>query len=307
MRARQERPDLVAEGRPGWLSLGSEIRARRLPLSLLAVACLFAPTETRAAGGDCGRRLASYSAGRRGAGQPLQLRHAEGGTLYYFGAVHSLDPGDPQFDRIERAFAETEPTLVFHEGHASAVGQDREATIRTHGEAGLVRMLAARAGLPVEPLEPPAEDEVGYLADRFGPDKVQLFFLLREATMLRGRHRLGRNDLEAAVGDLLANRALPGIAPKITDLDTLDRAFWRHWPYPRRWWQAGLAWFDPYATSASTGGVFTNEIARASAELRDLHMVRVLSRAVLAGERVFAVIGRDHIGMQAPALRCVLE
>ena len=47
-------------------------------------------------------------------------------------------------------------------------------------------------------------------------------------------------------------------------------------------------------------------INAASSEARNAHMYRVLSRAALSGERVFAVVGRNHVPMQAEALRCAL-
>ncbi len=36
-------------------------------------------------------------------------------------------------------------------------------------------------------------------------------------------------------------------------------------------------------------------------------MLEVISDAVLDGGRVFAVVGRNHVPMKAPALRCALE
>ena len=36
-------------------------------------------------------------------------------------------------------------------------------------------------------------------------------------------------------------------------------------------------------------------------------MYKVLTKAVREGNRVFAVVGRNHIPMQEPALRCTLK
>ena len=69
---------------------------------------------------------------------------------------------------------------------------------------------------------------------------------------------------------------------------------------------APSAWFDPAADDAVTGGRFMAAINAASSEVRDVHMYRVLARAARSGERVFAVVGRNHVPMQAEALRCAL-
>lgn len=45
---------------------------------------------------------------------------------------------------------------------------------------------------------------------------------------------------------------------------------------------------------------------RRSRSARNVHMFRVLTKAAMRGERVFAVVGRNHVPMQAPALRCAL-
>ena len=72
-------------------------------------------------------------------------------------------------------------------------------------------------------------------------------------------------------------------------------------------WEAPAAWFDPRSSSSKTGGIFTNEVNQRSSGYRDLHMYELLAKAALAGKRVFAIVGRDHVPMQAPALRCALQ
>ena len=93
----------------------------------------------------------------------------------------------------------------------------------------------------------------------------------------------------------------------IRSITELEESFWKYWDYPHLWWEAKPEWFNSYYESARTGGVFTNEIARASSEFRNRHMFQVLAKAVREGHRVFAVVGRGHVPMQTPALRCALE
>ncbi|MBA3321606.1 MAG: hypothetical protein H0T45_09230 [Pyrinomonadaceae bacterium] len=49
------------------------------------------------------------------------------------------------------------------------------------------------------------------------------------------------------------------------------------------------------------------EINQESSGYRNLHMFRVLAQAAREGKKVFAVVGRNHVPMQAPALRCALR
>jgi hypothetical protein len=81
----------------------------------------------------------------------------------------------------------------------------------------------------------------------------------------------------------------------------LDSAYRKYWKDPANWWDAPARWFDPLASSADTGGVFMNDINRMSSEYRDRHMYRLLAQAALEGNRVFAVVGRNHVPMQRKA------
>lgn len=281
----------------------------RWPLCLgLLLATRLAAAEPETLIEHCAERLRAYSEWSLGAAgrSRLDLATSSGGSLTYLGAVHSLDVGHLQFARIEEVFAEVEPTLVFYEGHDWAIASSREEAIREFGESGFLRFLAAARGIPAYSLEPSARYEVGHLSERFAPEQVQLFFLLRDAARLRDRQGLTEREIRLALEEALA-RPKPGLRTPIRTLDDLEETFWRYWRYPSRWWEVPSAWFNPFLTSARTGGLFTNEVARASGELRDRHMYGALARAVLDGHAVVAVVGRDHLPMQAPALRCALE
>lgn len=99
---------------------------------------------------------------------------------------------------------------------------------------------------------------------------------------------------------------MKGFETVMPDLAALDTAYRKYWTEPAQWWQAPSTWFDPGRTAAETGGKFTNDINRMSSEFRDLYMYQTLAKAALAGNKVFAVVGRNHVPMQEQALRCAL-
>lgn len=92
-------------------------------------------------------------------------------------------------------------------------------------------------------------------------------------------------------------RALFGDVALMSDVDDLADLYERHFG-SREWWTAETKWFDPGRTSAETGGIFTNEINRQSSQYRDAHMARLLGEAIREGERVMAVVGRNHVPSQ---------
>jgi len=238
----------------------------------------------------------------------LDLVSSSKGRLYFLGAGHSSDPADPQFLKIEQAWSKVKPTIAFYEGPNRPIAATREETIKQAGESGFVRFLAARDGIPFVTLEPPPQDEANFIIQKFSPEKVMLFYVLREAQRLRERRKMSEPEIRVAITQLLERVAKAKVFEKpFANLDELDAAYKRYWKSPAHWWQAPSAWFDPLNSSAKTGGIFTNEINQMSSGYRNMHMYKILSKAVIDGEKVFAVVGGDHIPMQAAALHCALK
>ena len=130
--------------------------------------------------------------------------------------------------------------------------------------------------------------------------------MTRQAQQIRDREHLSEGAIRENIGNLLERaKFLRGIGNVITSLAELDSAYRQYWGTSSQWWNAPAQWFDPLLKSAETGGLFTNDVNRRSSEIRNLNMFRVLSEAATK-DRVFAVVGRNHVPLQADALRCEL-
>jgi hypothetical protein len=271
---------------------------------LVPVHATNAPDDSLSA---CDRRVIPYSARDQVKDGTFLLERSTraGGVLLYYGAAHSRDPQHPQFAEIEARWKGLKPTVAFYEGPARPIADSATDTIMRFGESGYVRWLARRDGARVERLEPEVQSEVAYLLEDFPPEQVKLFFVLRETSRLREAERMTEQELSTAITALLARAAaLKGIDQVITSVEELQNAYRKYWSEPANWWQAPSRWFDP--TPADVGGIFTNSVNMASSHFRNLHMYRILAREALGGERVFAVVGSNHVPMQRPALECAL-
>ena len=258
------------------------------------------------ASADCADQVLHYGSWRATPSQQWDYR-AERLTL--LGAEHVRDPSHSQFPRIVAAFREAAPTLIFFEGPDRGIGNDADETIRTRGESGYVRFLAHQANVPTRSLEPSPGQQIGLLMGQFPADQVLLFFVLRETARLRERDHLSGPALDSAVSSLLSRSADMarggGMALPFSDLAGLEAAARRYWP-DRDWRSFPANWFAPAAAGTDSGGLFLAAVNRADSTNRDRHMVRQMVDAVRSGERVFAVVGRNHVPMQAPALACAL-
>ena len=278
--------------RPAWLR------------AALCVAALQAAPSLQAA---CLDLLWSYQTPLSRSETALDLVAPGSGRLTYRGAYASRDPRHPQFTTLLDDWRAAAPTLAFHEGPERPPGESAAQAIRGAGEAGLVRHMAERDGVRLARLEPSPQTEVDVRVRQFGAERVKLFYVLREVARARDRDGLDAAQLATATGRWLqqvAAQRFPQFAGGFSTIAELDAIYTRLWPGLGPWWQVPTEWFDPLRSAAASGGLFTNDIQRLSSRFRDRYMFEQLVAGVRRGERVFAVVGRDHVAAQAAALRC---
>src|SRR5262245_25533548 len=87
----------------------------------------------------------------------VEIAHRDS-RLLLFGGRHSSDPADAMFAQLEAAFRELAPNFALHEGTPPHPEREREIAIRRHGEAGLLRHLAARAGIDTASMDIPLDE-----------------------------------------------------------------------------------------------------------------------------------------------------
>ncbi len=219
--------------------------------------------------------------------------------LLLFGGRHSSDPADPMFDQIEAAFVQLAPGFALHEGTPPAVETDREIAIRRHGEAGLIRHLAARIGIDTGSMDIPLAKEARLLRRAIGPSEALVFLVVRQLASFN--RKTARMDFDGYFAEFFAH-----IAPAL-ELATID------WPLieaeHRRVLGRPLA--PRRVTAIETDPRYddlpTQRIARWSNRRRDEYMLGRLLAALAEHERVFATVGVSHAVMLEPALRAAIE
>ncbi len=240
--------------------------------------------------------FAEYSAIRHTAPYLVSLTRGQA-RLLLFGVRHSSDPGEAMFDQIERAFDALRPAFAMHEGTPPAVEPLREIAIRRHGEAGLVRHLAARTGIETASMDIPLAEEARTLRQSISQREALVFLVVRQLASFN--RKTARMDFDAYFGEFFEL-----IAPPL-GLEGLD------WPLIEREHAAVLG--KPLVVRQVTGvetdptrdRLATQRIATYSNRLRDEYMLNRLIDAWTLHERVFATIGVTHAVMLEPALRAV--
>jgi hypothetical protein len=219
----------------------------------------------------------------------------EDSRLVLLGGHHTTDPADPLFGNIDAAFARLAPTFALHEGTPPAIEPEREIAIRRHGESGLVRHLAAHAGIGTASMDIPLVEEAGLLRRRIGAQLALVFLVVRQLASYN--RKTARPDFGAYFGEFFDT-----IGPALA-LETID------WPLieAEHVRLLGRPLVSGQVTGLETNPMLddlpTQRIARWSNRRRDEYMLRRLLEALRRHERVFATVGVTHAVMLEPALR----
>jgi len=227
---------------------------------------------------------------------------SNGGSLLYLGARHSFAV-DEQAALIERLWNEHRPDAAFNEGGNPPVAPSRDEAVQRYGEAGLVRWLAARDGVPVATFEPTPRDEAAHLTSEFTVEQVRVFYALRQLAQEARHDADDRRDADDVVRGVFGWLDQQGAAPgEPRTPDAFQSAAARLLPALDDWRHPPMSLFDPVPWNPADTQ-WTNLVSRRASEFRDDHIVEVLTRAARDGKRVFAVIGASHVVMQEPVLR----
>jgi hypothetical protein len=238
--------------------------------------------------------FAEYAAIRHATPYIVDVRRHER-RLLLFGAQHSSDPTASMFDQIESAFTALAPAFALHEGTPPAVEAEREIAIRRHGEAGLVRHLAARVGIETASMDIPLAEEARMLRREIALGDTLIFLVVRQLASFN--RKTARMDFDAYFSeffDLIA----PPLNLTAIDWNMIELEHRRLLGRPLVARQVTATETNPMLNDLPT-----QHIARVSNRLRDEHMLDQLLAALSRHERVFATIGVSHAVMLEPALR----
>jgi len=220
-----------------------------------------------------------------------------GSRLILFGNRHSSDTGDPMFGQIEAIFHKFAPDFALHEGTPPAVEAEREVAIRRHGEAGLLRHLAAAAGIETASMDIPLAVEAERLAGELSPGDALVFLVVRQLASFN--RKTARMDFDGYFTDFFAIIGPPlGLAA--IDWPLIESEHLRLMGHPLRHSEVTGRETDPMQDRLPT-----QRIARHSNRRRDERMLSCLADALDTHRRVFASVGVTHAVMLEPALRAL--
>ncbi len=242
--------------------------------------------------------FAEYATVRHSTPYVVDIVHS-GSQLVLFGGRHSSDPSDPMFDQLEAAFLRLSPTFALHEGTPPAVETNREVAICRHGEAGLIRYLAARTHIESASMDIPLAEEARRLRRKMPAGEALVFLVVRQLASFN--RKTARQDFAAYFNEFFELIA-PALELTVIDWPLVEREHQRILGHP-----LSARRVTAHETNPMCDDLPTQRIARWSNRQRDEHMLGRLIAALRTHRRLFAAVGVTHAVMLEPALRAALE
>jgi len=219
------------------------------------------------------------------------------GSLVYYGSVHKFDPRYPQFADIEKRWKEFKPTIALCEGCIWPLEESRKKAISRSGEGGLIRFLAAKDRVPIQCIDPPRNREAIHLSRYFTPDKIKLYYILRQVVVNRNL-KMDIKNTNYVCSILRELSILKGFKGNPSTFDEFKFTVHKMLPDLKEWQSIPCSYF--YSDEPEN---FLPKVHLKLNEFRDYHMISILLNELKKGKRVFAVVGRSHVVKQEPVLR----
>ncbi len=206
-----------------------------------------------------------------------------------------------QLRQIEAYWEAFKPTLAYCEGAIWPLEETRDAAVEKYGEQGLLRFLAHRDGVRFECLDPSRAEQALFLKQYFQAIEIKIYFVLIQAII---EQRRGAKTSSAAYteGILHTLSGLPLFRDHLTTQVEFERALNKFFPEIKDWKKIPCSYF--YRIEK---GQFLAAIHAKRTVYRDEYMCGQLLKSLKKGERVFALVGRNHVINQNLTLRLAAQ
>lgn len=229
--------------------------------------------------------------------------NASNQILYFFGARHTNDPSDTQFDQIKQLwneFANNSRTerAVFIESLIHEVPAEYEKAIEKYGEAGATYWLANKTGLIVTCPEPNNTEQRKALCILHKPQIVAYTFIVQNlaAWFRHTRQSLFTEAIENSVNREKQFSEIYGFIPdKSWFMDQHKKLFGEQ--------NLDNKNFLDSITNPHINNTLVNIIVATRTKIRNYYLLEMISKAWKLKRSVFIVYGIGHLSAIENGLR----
>lgn len=229
--------------------------------------------------------------------------------LYYFGANHTYDPSDQQFEMLKKLWNEfltdsfENSKIALMEGGVRKINTFEKKAILEDGEAGLLSYLANKEGVKIDSPEPSRKDETGNLESEFSKEEIEYYYFARVVDQWN-RHDI-RPDFEKYVNDFLEmdkeESGWKGFDFSLVNMKHIHTKLFKE-----KFNEQDKDFFYSIV-NPTTESTSINRYSRAIGIFRDAYVAKKVIDNINSGKSVFIVYGFTHAIMQEPVYQKLLK
>lgn len=218
-----------------------------------------------------------------------------GQVLYFFGAKHSNDPRDSQFDSLKETFDDfiriaKGEKVIFVEGPIHEIPQDYEVAIREQGETGAAQWLGRKAEIEIVRPEPNEKEQRQALCASFDPHTVAYGMITQNlgAWFRHSRQSSFEDALNRTLSREIKFSEVYGFAPSIDWLYEQHKKLFPDQPLEDKNFLDSIS--DPRKNDTQV-----NIIIAARSKIRNEYIFSKIAETWKSGKSIFIVYGRGHL------------
>ena len=234
--------------------------------------------------------------------------NTNGQILYFFGARHTNDPADHQFESLKEVFYEflkvgKEENIIFSERIVREVPESYEEGVRREGEAGAIQWLAQKSSINIICPEPSEAEQRKLLSALFEPQTVA-YAMVAQNLSAWFRHA-SSTSFDEAVARVLNREA------KFSEIyGFLPDKLWFEGQHKKLFGEQKLedkSFLDSIVDPRKDNTVINNVVVLRS-KLRNEHILSVIKKMWEAEKNIFIVYGKGHlVSLEQPLKELALE
>lgn len=231
--------------------------------------------------------------------------------MVFFGAKHSTDITDDQFDQLEREWENflegpksgKDPYIVAVEGNKRALQKTKNEAIEISGEAGLITFLANRENIKTECAEPNVSDIMKSLSKNYSHEELLYFYFVSKLKHLyRRKNDISYDDLVGILETLKQQLDFDDLEYSMHTIATIHRKHFNfYFNHNHRNFISDLS--VPYEEY----GAFTNKIAVDRDSYRNNYLLDFIENLWKNSKSLFIVFGSSHAVMLEKALKKIVK
>ena len=226
--------------------------------------------------------------------------------LFWFSGIHNNNPEHEMFDDIKDKFISFKPDLVLVEGNANNKIYTSEINAKLEGESAYVTYLSNESNIEIMSIEPPFENQIQLLLKTYKEDDILAMYILRQIYQIQRENQyVDINFFEYMVRyteGLITKES--SYSNKDIDSDFIVRILEPHIKImiDNDNWKRVDAESIVYSDNGIINSIYTDVL-----KYRDEYSIDLISEKLKHYNRIFIMMGADHIKAQEEELRKIFD